>query len=503
MLTAEQQRSRDVALEKAKRAALERDRYDLGAYIPRTSPGFQRPSHVARLLSVFDRIERGEPVFALIEAPPRHSKSETIFHGMARRMLYKPDCRMAYAAYSNQFALRKSRRIRELAVRGGARIGRVETAKDPFGASSSVAFWQTGHGGGLVAGGLHGGFKGEGFHLEVIDDPYKERADFESKVKREAVWEFWTGTFRDRVEPGGSCIITHQRWGDGDLIGQIKEQSYGKKFGTPWEIITIPAVTNYTEDGEIFTSGKPLWPERYDLDGLNSIREDVGEYNWWSQFMQNPRPRGEMMFSNPARFDYDQFQTLGKIPLIGVDTANTTGTRSDQTAIVLGYAWMAPSVSVADPTPKLWVAIYQVIMFKRETPEVVETLKRCQDFFRGAPIIIESTGDGRAAAQQLQRDDPTLQIELVTSTTDKFTRAQTAASMCARQRLLVPRAERPGEKPWLKEYLRILTRFTGVGDKEDDPVDATSNLVNYAAKKLIGGGRGKSSGRSREFTEGF
>ena len=486
-----------VRQERAKR----REKRDLGAFIPRVSRDFVRPNHLAPIMHIFDRIMRGEAVFALMEAPPRHAKSETIFHGIARQFTYAPTSRIAYATYSNLFAFRNSRRIRDLSARAGARVGEQKKAGDLFQAAAAVAYWETAQGGQFVAGGRGGGFKGEGFDLINVDDPYKNREEYESQVIREKVWDLWTGTLRDRVEPGGSVVIFHQRWGDDDLIGRLKDQALTKKFGVPWEIVSLPAVSNAVERNNIIVKGDPLWPERYDLEALNGLREDVGEYNWWSQFQQKPRPRGDRVFGECARFKYEDFETMGKVPIISVDSANTVNPNSDRTAIMLSYWWTARTG--IDDSSQLWGAGYQGWQMKRETPELVDFLRRLQMHYKGAAIVIEATGDGRATAQTLRRADPKLQIHLVSATVDKYTNAIPISGLWNRQRFLMPETERKNEKPWIKDWFKVVTSFTGVADKIDDAVDCMSGACNFASSSM-GGGRGTpKKGKRREMTDGF
>lgn len=496
VVTAED-RKRMVLMEQARR----RERYDLGAFIPRLTPAFVNPRHMCKVCNVFDRIARGESVFALIEAPPRHSKSETVFHGFARELRYRPTTRIAYASYSNLFAFRKSRRVRSLAAQAGARVGEQKSSGDLFQTAAAVSYWETSEGGQFIAGGRGGGFKGEGFNIVGIDDPYKNRAEYESKVIREVVWDMYTGTLRDRVEPGGSMLIFHQRWGDDDLIARIKDQALTKKFGTPWDVISLPAVSNAVERNNIIVKGDPLWPERYDLDALNGLREDVGEYNWWSQFQQKPRPRGDRVFGEAARFRYEDFETMGKVPIISVDSANTVNPNSDRTAIMVSYWWTARTG--IDGASQLWGAAYQGWQIKRETPELVDFLRRLQMHYKGAPLVIEATGDGRATGQTLRRADPKLQVHLVSATNDKYTNAIPISGLWNRQRFLVPETERKNEKPWIKDWMKVVTSFTGVADKIDDAVDCMSGACNFAASSM-GGGRGTpKKGKRREMTDGF
>ena len=446
----------EALLAVARRKARERDMTDLGAFIPRISPEFERPEHFQPFCNLFDRIARGESVFALVEAPPRHGKSETVFHGIARLIRYGGK-RCAYATYSNQFAHRKSRRIRELVQTAGGFAGNQEKERaGGFAASQAVSFWESDNCGSLIAGGRGGGYKGEGFDFIAIDDPYKNRAEYESPVVRESVRELWTGTLRDRVEPGGSVIIFHQRWGIDDLIATIKENDAGRNR---WDVITMPAVEGYEEDsmGNII-KGHPLWGERYGIPELQAIKDDVGDYNWWSQFMQKPRVRGERIFEDPHF--YRELPSVYKTAF-GIDLAYSEGTQNDFSVIIRGVASGG------------MLYITDVCRMKKTTITVTGAIARFADDNPGAPFRWYTGGQEKAIAATLRRDTGAY-IKPYPAKNDKFIRASPVARAWNKGKVLLPAGA-----PWLPAFLSEVSSFTGTkADSHDDIVDALAALFD-------------------------
>jgi hypothetical protein len=60
----------------------------------------------------------------------------------------------------------------------------------------------------------------------IIDDPMKGRADASSKIKREAVFQWYVTDLRSRLKPNGFT-----RWFTDDLAGRILPKSYNGGTG--------------------------------------------------------------------------------------------------------------------------------------------------------------------------------------------------------------------------------------------------------------------------------
>ena len=72
----------------------------------------------------------------------------------------------------------------------------------------------------MVTVGFGGPLTGRGADLLLIDDPIKNRADANSQVQRDHLYDWWTSTARTRLEPGGSIIVIMTRWHDDDIFGR-------------------------------------------------------------------------------------------------------------------------------------------------------------------------------------------------------------------------------------------------------------------------------------------
>jgi hypothetical protein len=229
------------------------------------------------LLSLFERVET-EPLRECLSVPPRHGKTETVLHGIARLLARHPDWTIAYVSYAADIARSKSRQIRDYAAAAG-----VDLRQD----SKALHEWRTPQGGGVLATGVGGPLTGHGVRLIVVDDPFKNRQDADSALIRERTWQWFTSTAMTRVEPGGSALIVHTRWHRDDLIGRCERHE-----DVRWHVTALAALD---------PRGRALWPERWPESELLKRRAEVGEYDWDSLFQQEPKARKGLVYPEFSR----------------------------------------------------------------------------------------------------------------------------------------------------------------------------------------------------------
>lgn len=418
-------------------------------FIVRISPRYQQPLHLAPLIALLDRAER-EPVRAVISVPPRHAKTETLLHAFARRLRQRPWETIAYATYAADVAHSKSRLARDYAVKAGVRL-RTDSA--------AVHEWRTPEGGGMLATGIGGPLTSHGAHLLVVDDPFANRQDAESAVVRQHVHEWFTSTAITRLEPGGSALVVHTRWHADDLAGRLIQGITPDRqpSTTRWEPINLPALDEV---------GRPLWPGRWPVAALHARRAEVGEYDWFSLFQGEPRPRGGAVFQEPRRYEVPDRE--GARIFIACDPAASAKTHADHSVIAVGAFKGAGELLRCD--------LLEVIRLQVEVPRLVQVLAETQRRYSGAPVHVEAVAGFKAVPQMLRSVDPSLRIVEIQPAADKFIRAQPAASAWNTGRIRIP-----GEAPWVGPFLAVVMAFTGVADAHDDDVDALAHLWNAAS----------------------
>lgn len=415
----------------------------LAEFIPRVSPRYDAPNHLAPLLDALERTER-ESVRAIVSVPPRHAKTETILHAIAYRLQRRPYETIAYVTYGDRLSKGKSRLARVYAERSGM-VLRDDAA--------SLNEWRNEQMGGALFTSVGGALIGQGANVLIIDDPHKDRAEAESSLHREAVWEWYQGTAYTRVEPGGSVIILHTRWHPEDLIGRILLEHQHEGF----ETIVLPAISD---------DGAALWPERWSVEALEQRRRVIGEYDWASQFQGRPVPKGGTVFKDVRWYNPRKLPDRMRVS-IGIDLAYSGKTKSDYSAcVVLGEA------------PDKTVYVLSVTRAQCEVPAFVATIRKQVDAYPSTVVRWHTSTTETGIAQLLGTLGLPVRADIARA--DKFVRAQPVAARWNDGKVLLPGGfdehGQPVPKPeWVNDFVREVSTFTGQGDKHDDMVDALTS----------------------------
>ena len=421
-----------LTAEEAEAAGHDVTREALADFIPRVQPGYERPAHLAPLLTLLDRVRAGEEVRAVVSAPPRHAKTETLLAAYAWLLATDAKRAHAYATYEANLSRAKSRLARTLATAAGVRMLDDRPGR--------LADWRTAAGGGLLATSVGGPFTGQGVNgLLVIDDPIKNRMEAESRRKREAQWQWFTDVAYTRLEPGASVIVTMARWHEDDLAGRALKQ--GGEFGR-FEHVNLPAISD---------EGLALWPERRSLLFLQERREKLGPYSWASLYEGRPRPRGGRVF-NGCEYT-DELPRGGYRVAIGLDLAYTEKTRADWSVAVV----------LAHKEGKFYVL--HVLREQVEAPAFADKLRSLLARYPGVRPWWYASGTEKGTGQFLRRLGVPVVVKPAVG--DKFQRAQPVAAAWNGERVLVPGdADR---HPWAAGFVERVGDFTGAGGSPDTP----------------------------------
>lgn len=434
-------------------------------YIPAISPEYVSPLHLKPITDAFERIAHGEQIELAYSVPPRHTKTETLLHGVMWLFRQVPGFRVAYLTYNDDFAEDRSRLAMRIARKAGFGQGDRWT----------VGEWSTDTGCTFKAASLLSGVTGLGFDLVIVDDPYRRRQDAESPAIRKRVSDsFRADVYTRQDTKPTSFIVLHTRWHVADLIGEITDDEF--REGEPFDYINLPAIS---------PEGEALWPQFYYLERLDGIRKTVGEYEWASQYQGNPKPRGSAVFEAPTTCAMAEVPTTGR-PSIGVDLAYSKKTSADSSvALTLIQAGTRP----ADGATLYYVADIQRKQVK--APDFGITLRALCTRWPGAPMTWHAAGTEKGSADFLI--DSGIPIKVVNPNGDKFIRAQPAAAAWNNGQIIVPR-----DAPWSKPFLDELAGFTGLGDIHDDQVDALASAFSAidSAPSLEVHTSGRRTGRS-------
>lgn len=433
-----------------------------GALIPNEFP----PPHTIPILKSIRRaVVKQQKI--LVEMPPGHAKTTTMQKALAWWIKHFPADTCAYFTYNDRKGQSKSRYVRELVRRAGVQIDPRVDGKGE---------WRTLEGGGLIAGGVGGGLTGERVKgLFVLDDPYKNRKDAESVVKREDIWDWTMDVALTRLFQGATPVIMHTRWHPSDVIGELRKRP-------EWRVISLPAICEVEGDIMGRAMGQPLWPEMFSLAELEAVRRDIGEWSWASLYQQRPAPRDSNLFGQPSF--HSRLDPLeggaGWRMFIACDPAITEDTKADYSVAVAIAARMDGDHLIG--------RVVDVIRGQWESPELVRRLEMFSQKHYGAAIGVEAVGGFKAVPQTLRALNPRLRVVDINPRGDKYVRAQLAGAAWNQGRLTLPEGV-----PWLKALIDECSVFTGNDDPEDDQVDALSHAWNMAvaAFQQVPSGSGK------------
>jgi predicted phage terminase large subunit-like protein len=256
-------------------------RYNLDTYAARVSRGYWQPFrwHVYLAAILTEHVSRGNARI-IIEAPPRHGKSELTSRWLPTWLIDSdPSQRVILASYAEKLARFWSEKTRD-AFDGSNPNTWARLNPD----HSKASDWQTQEGGGMQAIGVAGGATGFGGNAVLIDDPHKDWAEVQSAVARQKVVDWFNGTIYHRLEPNASIVVIQTRWNEKDLAGYLQTE-----HEDDWLRIRLPALAE-ENDPLGREPGEALCPERYTEEQLAKIRRAVGPMVFAGVFQQRPAP---------------------------------------------------------------------------------------------------------------------------------------------------------------------------------------------------------------------
>ncbi len=306
----------------------------------------------------------------------------------------------------------------------------------------------------------------------IVDDPLDASAAY-SKAERDSVHTWWDQGFANRVnDPKRAArVIIQQRLHSEDLPGYLLARE-----ACEWDVLTIPmewdearrTVTSLGWTDPRSVDGEPMAPNRYPADVLVQEKLRLGSSGYAGQHLQLPTAaegelfrRGCLVLLTPAEMP----PTFSQV-VISLDTAFSTKTTADQTAII-----------VLGQFPR-GVVILDVVALRCAYPQLRAIAEQMAEKWKPSAVLIENKASGQSLVQSLQQET-SLPVVPVKVDTDKISRAHVATPSWEARRVhaLVG-------APWLPEFEADVYAFPkGV---HDDITDALVQGINY----LLGSGHG-------------
>lgn len=418
-------------------------------FIPSASPHYQPPKHLAPLLRRFELAVEGVPQRVCCSAPPRHAKSESVFHVPAFTLRRRPEWTLSYSTYGERLSRKGSRKARSICTTAGIRT------------DGTINEWRTPEGGGLLAGGVGGPLTGYGVNVAIVDDPTKNRLEAESATYRDRLVDWFRDVLMTRIEPGGSVFVFATRWHPDDLIGHLVGSE-------GFEYINLPALGRDVDGVRVpdVESGTALWPERWPTDEVRKRLEEVGDYTAASLYQGQPRARGERVFGDPHVWTTlpNTYRAAG-----GIDCAYSMATSADYSAVVKMVRngdnyYVTHAARVREPAPRFRVRLH---LLHEKEPTM-----RWRWYVATSEL---------GAASFFDEGEDAVPLRGEVAKADKYVRALRYAAAWNSGRVFVPTSA-----PWLDAFLAEHASFTGINDKRDDLIDAAVAAFDELATE--GGG---------------
>ena len=322
-----------------------------------------------------ERIEKKEVKRLMLFIPPRYGKSELGSINFPAWYLGRhPEQEIIVSSYSAELAQDFGYKTRNLVNSTEYKEIFNTRLRDD---SQSKAKWLTDEGGGYTAVGVGGAITGRGANILLIDDPFKNREEAESKVIRDKVWNWYTSTAYTRLEKDACVILIMTRWHKDDLAGRLLEaEKYG---GEHWEVVKFPAIASQDELHR--KRGEPLWDDKYNLEALETIKKTVGNYDWSALYQQEP------MSAETQEFRKEWFKYVTKDEVLRLDTRRyltiDTAVSQKDSADFTGA-----TVNFVDKENKWYFSAYKL---KINPKELLDFIFKLQDDYGFEVIGIEET----------------------------------------------------------------------------------------------------------------
>ena len=442
------------------------------------SVSLYRPAKHHRVLgAALEEVEKGVYKRLQITLPPRHGKTKLASHLFAAWFIGRnPEKSLICATYSEKFAWDHGRAVRDLIENPLFR--QVFPDVRLKSGSASMDRLETEDGGVLFFLGRGSGATGRGADVILLDDPTKDRKEADSPTIREQLWSWYTQVLQTRLmTKAGAIVIIQTRWHEDDLIGRLTDPQnpcYSASEARKWRVIDMPAIAR-EKDVLGRKTGEALWPERFDREYLDNIREtDIRGFQ--ALYQGRPTPEEGSFFKAVHMRTYARVSDMPPKERLRFYAASDHAVSLEQ-----GRDKTCLMVVGVDDHDQMWVQ-NDLFWQQADTSLVVETMtilmERYKPIFWWAEKGHISKSIGPFLRKRMLEKRVFCSIDELTPVGDKQTRAQSVQARMSMMKILFP-----GFTRWWAEAHDQMLKFPQ--GAHDDFVD-TLSLFGQGLYKVRG-----------------
>jgi len=426
---------------------------DFMHFVKHMWPDFIEGDHHKIIAEKFNNLKARKIKRLIVNMPPRHTKSEFASFLLPAWMIgNNPKLKIIQATHTAELAVRFGRKAKHLMD--------SEEYKEVFPTrlmedSKAAGRWETAQGGEYFAVGVEGAVTGRGADLLIIDDPHSEQDAMNDKALQRA-YEWYTSGPRQRLQPNGVIVLVMTRWNTKDLTGLLQSAQKEPK-ADQWEVVEFPA---------ILPSGKPVWPEYWELEQLLSVKASVALPKWNAQYMQNPTSEEGAILKREWWKKWPEDQGIPHCDHViqSYDTAYLKKETADFSAIT---TWGVFRPSEDGPQQLI---LLDAVKDRYEFPELRREALKLYKYWKPETVLIEAKASGLPLTYELRN----MGIPVINFTpsrgNDKHARVNSVAPLFQSGQVWAPT-----HLQFAQEVVEECAAFP-YGDN-DDLVDSTTQAV--------------------------
>lgn len=355
-------------------------------------PDFRINWHHKLIADKIHEMEFGDLRRLIISLPPRHGKSELASRRLPAWILGRhPEISFIATSYGADLSGLMNRDVQRIidsptykTIFSRTRLNNTNVRMTSGNwLRNSDIFEIVDKGGSYRSAGVGGGITGMGGQWLICDDPFKARAEADSPVYRQRIWEWYTSTFYTRQEQDARILIIMTRWHTDDLAGRLIAKAAEDPTADQWDVIQLPAIAGQSPAPyDPRSPGEALWPGKYPLKKLLQMKASIDDYEWAALYDQDPQAAGGVEW--PAEYFgadiwFDEWPSDLKLRTIGVDPSKGTSAKSGDYGSIIRMG--------LDSNGVMWV---EAELERLPAEALIDTVIEAQEHFRADVIAFEA-----------------------------------------------------------------------------------------------------------------